>query len=212
MMFLRLSILFLLFFAAPVVLQQNLVYAQETEPKTEQTDPKVEEDAKKKDQTRTRGRRGRGRDKTSVAETGEKKGFFSRIFGGVFGGKKDKKKKDDGEDPTRMKDQSVFITDLSQSELNYQFLLAAEKNNMLLMQELLNEGALINSRDEHGRTAVMEAARTGRIEVVSALIDLGASLNTRDRYDGTALLYASRAGYQNIVNLLLKNGAQYFQN
>lgn len=113
-----------------------------------------------------------------------------------------------GPDQTRQVQEARTIEKLTQEELNYEFLLSARRGNIRLMRDLMEEGALINSRDRQGRTALIEAARTGKLEVCQILIEYGASVNLRDMYDGTALLYASKAGYQDIINLLLKNGAR----
>jgi hypothetical protein len=121
---------------------------------------------------------------------------------------KSKRKPKAGPDQTRQVQETRTIEKLTQEELNYEFLLSARRGNIRLMRDLLEEGALINSRDRQGRTALIEAARTGKLEVCQILIEYGASVNLRDMYDGTALLYSSKAGYQEIINLLLKNGAR----
>ena len=55
---------------------------------------------------------------------------------------------------------------------------------------LLDEGADIDARDEHGQTALMNAAYRGDAELVQLLIGRGASLNCTAKYRLTALMLA----------------------
>jgi ankyrin repeat protein len=144
---------------------------------------------------------------TEQVEKEAPKSFFEKIFPFLFKNKdKDKKQAEEGDQA--QKEVPDKFDKLSQDELNYYFLRAVKLDRHDLMVRLLEEGALINARDTHGRTALIEAARTGKYRMCKTLIEYGASVNADDRYDGTALDYASRGGYVDIVNLLLKNGAK----
>ncbi|MGM0587893.1 MAG: ankyrin repeat domain-containing protein [Bacteroidota bacterium] len=150
-------------------------------------------------------------DTTATQEQSEQvdeapKSFFEKLFPFLFN--KNNEKKADKDSSSQQLDKRDRFDELTQDELNYYFLRSVKLNKHDLMVRLLEEGALINARDEHGRTALIEAARTGKYRICETLIDFGASVNADDRYDGTALDYASRAGYVDIVNLLLKNGAK----
>ena len=112
---------------------------------------------------------------------------------------KKKKKKDRYRSP---------YEDYTQEQLNDAFVLAASQGKRQKVMDLLFEGALINARDRHGRTALMEAARQGHEDIVRTLIQYVATVNAKYIYDITALEYATREGHVEIVVLLQKNGAR----
>jgi ankyrin repeat protein len=72
---------------------------------------------------------------------------------------------------------------------------------------LLDAGADINARDEHGQTALMVAARDGRTSVVRWLIERGADLNHTAKFHLSALMLAVINGRDVIVGLLADAGA-----
>jgi ankyrin repeat protein len=66
----------------------------------------------------------------------------------------------------------------------------------------------INTRVAANTTALMIAARSGRIDAVSFLIDRGADLNVQQvLFDNTALMFAVKGNYRDIVKLLVNKGA-----
>ncbi len=85
----------------------------------------------------------------------------------------------------------------------------------------------VNTSNQHGRTALHNAAKYGRIEIAKALLERGASVNAKIEYPEyalwgmscghtldnfececiTALHYAARNGHVEIVNILLNHGA-----
>jgi hypothetical protein len=74
---------------------------------------------------------------------------------------------------------------------------------------LLEHGADRNAADANGRTALMQAARTGRADIVKLLIDAKADLDRgSDDFDRTALIEAIDAGYHEIAEMLRKAGAK----
>jgi ankyrin repeat protein len=79
--------------------------------------------------------------------------------------------------------------------------------NAAAAEFLLQHGAELESKDVHGQTPLMWAAKRGNLEVVQCLLAHGAEVNTRDERDRTALLLASASGFTNIVELLIKKGA-----
>jgi ankyrin repeat protein len=72
---------------------------------------------------------------------------------------------------------------------------------------LLEAGADINARDEHGQTALMIAARDGRTSAVRWLIEHGADLNHTAKFHLSALMLAVINGRDAIVGLLADAGA-----
>ena len=76
---------------------------------------------------------------------------------------------------------------------------------------LLAAGDLdVNSADEYGRTALNEAARHSRLEVIDALLEAGADINLPRPIDGwTALITAAYHGATAAIEKLLEAGADW---
>jgi cytohesin len=70
------------------------------------------------------------------------------------------------------------------------------------VQELLDDGADVNAKDEHGWTALHYAAFSGHREIIELLLAKGANVTGM-----TALHYAASGGHEEIVELLLAKGA-----
>jgi len=87
------------------------------------------------------------------------------------------------------------------------FHLAAHRGNIVRLQKLLADGALIDERDGYGRTALMIATFARKPAVITLLIEAGAKtgLLENDRYD--AVTIAAVADFPEIVELLLNKGA-----
>lgn len=131
--------------------------------------------------------------------------FFQRIFPFLGGNKKkNKSSKKNGQKEERV---NVY-EDYDQQKIDRLFFQASLDGDTELMERLLDEGAIIDTKNRHGRTPLIEAARRGNYEVAKFLIENGANINTRDNYDATALTYASRSGNSRIANLLLNYGAR----
>ncbi len=79
--------------------------------------------------------------------------------------------------------------------------------NAATAEFLLQHGAELESKDVHGQTPLMWAAKRGNLEVVQSLVAHGAELNAQDERERTALLLAGASGNTNIVQLLIKRGA-----
>src|SRR5258708_32648224 len=59
-----------------------------------------------------------------------------------------------------------------------------------------------------GDTALMMAARTGRVDAVKVLLDNGANVNAKETWgDTTALMWAVSQKYPPVVKLLIERGA-----
>jgi ankyrin repeat protein len=91
---------------------------------------------------------------------------------------------------------------------------ASQSGSVDAVQMLLKAGALVDVRDNLGRTPLIWAQVTpgyrGRSnpEVVSVLIDAGANVNASDPDGVTALILAARADLTESIKLLLAKGAQ----
>ena len=84
---------------------------------------------------------------------------------------------------------------------------ATKQNNLEKVRLLLGKGADINSKDQYGQTALMNAAHRGQVELVRLLIEHGADLNTTAKYNLTALMLSLIAGHPEVARLLIEAGA-----
>jgi ankyrin repeat protein len=84
---------------------------------------------------------------------------------------------------------------------------ATSSGDLMQIRVLLAGGQNVNDRDEHGQTALMNAARSGQEEIVQVLVDAGADLNVTAKYNLTALMLAIINGHCAIAELLIRAGA-----
>ncbi|EOL44593.1 ankyrin repeat domain-containing protein [Enterococcus caccae] len=86
-------------------------------------------------------------------------------------------------------------------------MLAVQRNNLILVKELLAFGADVNQRDNTQLTPFICAAANGFDEIVSEILQSGrADLASVNRFGGTALLPSSEKGYLRTVQLCLAAG------
>ncbi|KAG8376422.1 hypothetical protein BUALT_Bualt09G0061800 [Buddleja alternifolia] len=85
---------------------------------------------------------------------------------------------------------------------------SVRKGELRKTLRLLENGALINGRDQNGWTALHRAAFKGRVDVSRALIEKGVDVNGRDEEGYTALHCAVEAGQSDVIELLVKKGAE----
>jgi ankyrin repeat protein len=91
--------------------------------------------------------------------------------------------------------------------MNKEWLQATSEGNVGKIRALLAGGQNVDARDEHGQTALMNAARLGHEQVIQVLVDSGADLNATAKYNLTALMLAIINGHTQIAELLVKAGA-----
>ena len=75
------------------------------------------------------------------------------------------------------------------------------------VRSLLDAGADIDSLDDHGQTALMNAAYRGDDSLVRVLVDHGANLDHTAKYRLTALMLAVINGHKETVRMLVEAGA-----
>jgi ankyrin repeat protein len=84
---------------------------------------------------------------------------------------------------------------------------AADRGDLESLERMLDAGFDVDARDDHGQTALMNAARHGRTRVVRLLVDRGGGLNYTAKYGLTALMLAVVAGHADVVRILVEAGA-----
>jgi ankyrin repeat protein len=84
---------------------------------------------------------------------------------------------------------------------------ATKQGDVEKVRLLLEKGADINSKDQHGQTALMNATHAGQVELVRLLIEKGADLNVTAKYNLTALMLALIIHQVEIAQLLIEAGA-----
>ena len=82
---------------------------------------------------------------------------------------------------------------------------AARDGDLQQVQELLDNGADVDAKNENGVTALMEAYGGGHIEIMKLLLESEADVDAKDIRTGTTILMAaSTMGQAEIVKLLLE--------
>jgi ankyrin repeat protein len=84
---------------------------------------------------------------------------------------------------------------------------AANAGAVTRISQLLRDGAIVDVRDERGRTALLVATHANRVEAARALIAAGADVNAKDEIGDSPYLYAGAEGRNEILKMTLKAGA-----
>jgi ankyrin repeat protein len=87
------------------------------------------------------------------------------------------------------------------------FVQSAEKGDLKAIQLFLNAGIDRNVQSVSGSTALMAAAKNGRIDVVNKLLEQKANVDAQSKQGVTALMLAAENNQTEIVKLLLKKNA-----
>ncbi|KAL1257393.1 hypothetical protein QQF64_010637 [Cirrhinus molitorella] len=71
-------------------------------------------------------------------------------------------------------------------------------------QLLLEKGADVNARDDHGRTALSLACEHGHLDSVKLLVQFNADPELTDTWGNSALMYAACGGHSQILEFLVR--------
>ncbi len=82
-------------------------------------------------------------------------------------------------------------------------IVAAGRNDVVSLRQLLSEGADLQARDGRGRTALMAATYRNHVESARLLIEVEADVNAQDAMQNSPLLLAGASGYLEILRLTL---------
>jgi hypothetical protein len=85
---------------------------------------------------------------------------------------------------------------------------AAASGDTAQTTALLNQGAALDARDEHGRTPLMLAVMQGKLDVVRLLLNRGADPNIADSAGRTPLQQAKEQNLREVAALLKRAGAR----
>ncbi len=78
-----------------------------------------------------------------------------------------------------------------------------------VIQYMIDEGADIQARTEHGVTVLMLAASMNTIEVIEVLLKAGAKLKDQDNKGNTPLMWASKSlESDDVIDFLISKGAK----
>lgn len=102
---------------------------------------------------------------------------------------------------------NIIINSKREKDRKTPILLAAEKNNINIIELLINNEADINIMDKEGKTPLLEAVKNDNYELVKLLLDNGAEPNLDLFAFNTPLVAAIKNQNLKMVNLLLENGA-----
>ena len=84
---------------------------------------------------------------------------------------------------------------------------AVTQGDLTQTATLLDQGAVIDARDESGRTPLMLAVTEDRVEIVRLLLARGADPNAADNSGHTPLQRATKRNLQDVAALLQQAGA-----
>jgi len=85
--------------------------------------------------------------------------------------------------------------------------LAASNGDAAVALALLRDGASVDSKNDHGDTALLCAATYGHVTVVQLLLAAGAEVDALDGQEMTPLHWAARMSHVDLASVLLDAGA-----
>lgn len=97
---------------------------------------------------------------------------------------------------------------MDQININGQFLMAARAGQVERLNILLKDGAIVNSRDRNGDSALNMAAAKGSVPLVDALVKAGADVNLANLAGVTPLMGAAFIANAALVKQLVAAGAK----
>lgn len=96
----------------------------------------------------------------------------------------------------------------TQEQKNHRLLEAARKGEIAIAEQLIQNGAEINSKNNFGYTVLIIAADNGHDFIIELLIRHGSEINARDNFGRTALMFAAKNGQMTSLELLIQGGAK----
>ena len=91
--------------------------------------------------------------------------------------------------------------------MNKDWKAATKHADLERVRRLVENGADINSKDQYGQTALMNAAHRGQVGLVRLLLEKGAELDITAKYNLSALMLSLIGGHPDVARLLIEAGA-----
>ncbi|MDB5033823.1 MAG: ankyrin repeat-containing protein [Chlorobi bacterium] len=113
----------------------------------------------------------------------------------------------DGESTTRP---NGARNELQKDSVDYNvdgFIAQAGRGDVRLVEKFLDAGMFVDVQDANGFTALMMAARNGRVDIVVALLRRDANVHMRDDRGRTAMLIALERWHAEVADLLREAGS-----
>jgi len=87
--------------------------------------------------------------------------------------------------------------------------LASDPIYLDLIKNLIEAGADVNAKNDHGETPLLRAALYDSPEVIKIFIKAGADVNVKNKYGYTPLMHAKeRPDASDIIKILIEAGAK----
>ena len=84
---------------------------------------------------------------------------------------------------------------------------AVRQGDLATLTRLIETGADVDAKDQHGQTGLMVAAHKGHVDLVRLLLSNGAGLDHTAKFHLSALMLAVIYGHTEIVRALVEAGA-----
>lgn len=104
-------------------------------------------------------------------------------------------------------DLKIKPTKLSKNGESVLHILAKKENQSDIVLYFISKGVNVNSADNDGNTALMNAASGRDISLIKLLLDLGAKVNTVNAKGESALTQAVKSSSVEVINELINKGA-----
>ncbi len=95
-----------------------------------------------------------------------------------------------------------------QLSVHQELILSADRGDTIGVWAALVAGASPDSNDRSGHTALIFAARDGRLDIAELLLGYGATVDWQDGEKVTPLILAATMNHPDMVTLLLDHGAK----
>lgn len=103
--------------------------------------------------------------------------------------------------------QTLEVHETAMQPISQALIAAAEDGDLVVVEDLLAQGADVHATDSRGRTALIAAAYGDHLQVAEALIRAGADVNVQDNTQQSAYLIPTADGSLEMLKLTLAAGA-----
>jgi len=101
---------------------------------------------------------------------------------------------------------TTLSNDVTAKNINNALISTSSRGHFYIAHYLISQGADVNTRADHGSTALMWACKEGDLDIVRFLMSQWADVNAKDNYGWTALMSACKGGHLGVVDYLVTEG------